>query len=63
MDFVSCLLLWLVSGSINYKDYSYDEIVNVLIELNSSHPDIIELYTAQDRYGLESPGMCGSQKC
>jgi hypothetical protein len=42
-----------------YKELTYSEIKNIILQLEADHPDFVEIFTAQEEYGLESPGPCG----
>ena len=42
-----------------FKDRSYDEIMVEWKRLESTYPEYVQLFTAQDRWGLASPGTCG----
>jgi len=61
-----CLLLGLLfplawSEKFVYKNY--DNILTDIKELQSKYPDLIEVTTAQEKFDLPSPGMCGEAKC
>jgi hypothetical protein len=47
----------------SYGYYTYSGIVTAIQDLASKYPDIISLTDAQSRYGLASPGSCGSTAC
>jgi len=44
-----------------YLDYA--AIKSELARLEELYPDLVEVYDAQTRYGLPSPGSCGSDPC
>ncbi|GBG32166.1 Carboxypeptidase D [Hondaea fermentalgiana] len=44
--------------TVKYLDYG--DIVDELHRLEKDYPDLVELYDAQARYNLPSPGRCGS---
>jgi len=46
-----------------FKYYSYLEVVEQVQELGAKFPDLVEVFDAQSRYGLPSPGYCGNQEC
>ena len=46
-----------------FKDRSYDEIMVEWKRLESTYPEYVQLFTAQDRWGLASPGTCGTTPC
>jgi hypothetical protein len=55
------LLLFLFSLSAAATPYNYQtygEIVKTLQDLEQENPGLVELYTAQDRFKLKSPGRC-----
>ena len=59
---LSLLLLFLLSTVCNGRHYElkkYDDVVQELHALAKAYPDMVEVFTAQDRYGLPSPGFCG----
>ena len=41
-----------------YTYLSYDQIVQRLFSLQATYPNLVEIYTAQDRYSLPSAGYC-----
>eukprot|EP00941_MAST-03F_sp_MAST-3F-sp1_P005892 g5892.t1 len=41
-----------------FKYRSYGEITGVIHDLERRFPDFVEVYSAQARYGVASPGMC-----
>jgi hypothetical protein len=41
-----------VQNSTAFKDRSYSEIVNTILSLETKFPQFVEVFTAQDRYGL-----------
>jgi len=52
-----------VSAVKNFQYKNYNSIVSDLQQLASEFPEYIEVFTAQDRYDLHSPGQCGSDPC
>ena len=49
-----------LGGSSPYKYLEYADIVARLNQLKDEYPDLVEVYTAQERFGLNSVGNCGS---
>ena len=45
-----------------YAHRPYGEIVAEMQRLEAAHPGFVELYNAQERYGLASPGTCLDDK-
>jgi hypothetical protein len=44
--------------SLEYRYRSYGEIVDVFQGLQMQYPGLVEMYSAQERYQLPSPGDC-----
>ena len=59
------LLLYSVGGvpDAQLRLLSYAELVGRLHALAARAPSIVELFSAQDRYGIASPGSCGGEPC
>ena len=64
---VGTLLLALFLGAVHgaaprpsarYRHRSYGEIVAELRALEAAHPRLVEMFDAQSRFGLPSPGAC-----
>ena len=45
-------------SSRQYKYLSYGDIVQRLRSLQATYPNLVEVYTTQDRYALPSAGYC-----
>ena len=41
-----------------YKYWTYGKMVAAMKKLERDHPDLVELFSAQDRWGLPNPGSC-----
>ena len=63
----TALLLLTTSSSASqtpYKMLTYDDIQNVVYELENKYPDLVDVYSAQDApFFLNSPGSCGYGAC
>ncbi len=53
----------MTSSEFNYTLLSYDEINKHTLDLAAKYPRYAISYTAQERYGLPSPGECGKELC
>jgi hypothetical protein len=51
----SALNIALAMGSESFNYRTYSEMVRTMKLLNQSHPDLVDLFVAQDRYGLPYP--------
>lgn len=64
---VAVLVLMLLSPNLvttnEYKYRTYDQIMSVFKELNSTCSDYLRIDTAQSRYSLPHPGNCGKSDC
>ena len=52
------LLLPLLASALEYHYRSYGEIVEVFQGLQTQYPGLVDMYSAQERYQLPSPGDC-----
>jgi hypothetical protein len=50
-------------GHRSYKDIGYEAMVDQLKALEAKFPHLVELESAQAKYGLPSPGSCGKRPC
>lgn len=46
-----------------FKYYSYSAIVREIKALEKAFPHLVQVFDAQSRYGLKSPGSCGPTPC
>ena len=58
--FALVLLLVQMASAKRYQYQKYSELVAKMIALQSEHPTMLRLFTAQDRYGLPAVGNCAS---